>query len=246
MIALHTSSLHHYGLNRIFGFAKEAGYDGIEIAVDKNDYDTQNAEYIKRLSEKYELPVVALHSPENGSEKSVQHVISMAEYLGCSVVVITPPKLMDFSFTRWLKKEAPALRKKKNIQLALENTGGDTFLGFLPSRSLNNITDLKNFGMVALDTSATAAKKEDLIRFYERLRKLVVHVHLSNVRRHREYSMPNEGILPLESFLKKLKSNGYQGVISMRIRPADLMEGDDEKVVKNLKKAKEFVDGYFN
>jgi sugar phosphate isomerase/epimerase len=246
MIALHTSSLHRYGLNRIFGFAKAAGYDGIEIGVDKNNFDTQNAEYIKRLSEKYELPVLALHAPVNGTEKSVQHVVSMAAYLGCSVVVITPPKLMDFSFTRWLKKEAPALRKKKNIQLALENTGGETFLGFLPGRAMNNISDLKNFGMVALDTSATAAKKADLIRFYEHLKKLVVHVHLSNVRHHKEYSMPNEGVLPLESFLKKLKSNGYQGVISMRIRPADLGEGDDEKVVKNLKKAKEFVDGYFN
>ena len=111
---------------------------------------------------------------------------------------------------------------------------------------MNNITDLKNFGMVSIDTSATAAKKNDLIRFYEHLKKLVVHVHLSNVRHHREYSLPNEGVLPLESFLKKLKDNGYEGAISMRIRPADLMEGDDDKVVKNLKKAKDFVDSYFN
>jgi sugar phosphate isomerase/epimerase len=246
MIALHTSSLHRYGLNRIFELAKAAGYDGIEIGVDKNNFDTQNAEYIKKLSDEFQLPVVALHAPANGSEKSVEHVINMAAFLGCSVVVITAPKITDFSFTRWLKKEAPLLRKKKGIQLALVNSGGETFLGFLPGRSLNNLTDLKNFGMVALDTSATAAKKNDLIRFYESLKKLVVHIHLSNVRHHREYSLPNEGVLPLESLLKKLKSNGYEGAISIQVRPADLMEGDDEKVVKNLKKAKEFVDSYFN
>lgn len=50
MISLHTSSLSKYGLNRIFEFARDAGFDGIEIAVDKNDYDTQNAEYIKKNS----------------------------------------------------------------------------------------------------------------------------------------------------------------------------------------------------
>lgn len=245
MIALHTASLHKYGLNRIFEFAKEAGYDGIEVAVDKNDFDTQNAEYIKKLSEEFKMPVVALHAPENGTEKSVEHVVEMAIYLKCPVVVITPPKLTDFKFTRWIKKEAPILRKKKGIQLALSNTGGKTMLGFLPERALNNVSDLKKFGMVSLDTSMTSSKKEDLIRFYEHLKKLVVHVHISNVKRRKEYSLPNEGILPLESFLKKLHNNKYEGAISVRVRPAELSAGNDEKVVKILKKVKDFIEDYF-
>lgn len=245
MIALHTASLHKYGLNRIFEFAKEAGYDGIEVAVDKNDFDTQNAEYIKKLSEEFKMPVVALHAPENGTEKSVEHVVEMAIYLKCPVVVITPPKLTDFKFTRWIKKEAPILRKKKGIQLALSNTGGKTMLGFLPERALNNVSDLKKFGMVSLDTSMTSSKKEDLIRFYEHLKKLVVHVHISNVKRRKEYSLPNEGILPLESFLKKLNNNKYEGAISVRVRPAELSAGNDEKVVKILKKVKDFIEDYF-
>jgi sugar phosphate isomerase/epimerase len=245
MIALHTASLKKYGLNRIFEFAKDAGYDGIEIAVSKDDFDTQNAEYIKKLSSEYKLPVVALHAPENGTQKSVEHVVEMAIYLKCPVVVITPPKLTDFKFTRWVKKEAPLLRKKKHIQLALANAGGKTMLGFLPERALNNVSDLKKFGMVTLDTSMTSSKKEDLIRFYEHLKKLVVHVHLSNVRRRKEYSLPNEGILPLESFLKKLKDNNFKGAISVRVRPAELSAGDDEKVLKTLKKVKDFIEDYF-
>jgi len=245
MIILHTSSLHKYGLNRIFEFVKKAGYDGIEIEVDKNNFDTQNAEYIKKLSQEFDVPVIALHAPMEGSEKSVQHVVEMAVYLKCPLVVVTPPKFMDFKFTKWLKREVPILRKKRNIQIALANAGGKTFLGLLPERALNNIDDLKKFGMVALDCSMTASKKTDLIRFYEYLKKLVVHVHLSNVRRHKEYSLPNEGILPLESFLKKLKLNKYDGSISVRVRPAELGAGDDELVVKKLKKVKDFIDEYF-
>ncbi|MCK5608599.1 sugar phosphate isomerase/epimerase [Candidatus Pacearchaeota archaeon] len=245
MIALHSSSLHKYGLNRIFEFAKEAGYDGIEIEVSKTNFDTQNAEYIKKLSEEYKLPVVALHAPENGTEKSVEHVVDMAIYLKCPIVVITPPKLTDFKFTRWLKKEIPTLRKKKHINIALTNTGGKTLLGFLPERALNNVSDLKKFGLVALDTSMTASKKEDLIRFYEHLKKLVGHVHLSNVRKRKDYSLPNEGVLPLESFLKKLKDNKYDGAISVRVRPTELSAGDDDKVIKALKKVKDFIEDYF-
>lgn len=245
MITLHTSSLSKYGLNRIFEFAKKAGYDGIEISVDKNNYDTQNAEYIKKLSDEYGLPIVSLHAPVNGSQKSVEHVIEMATYLKCPVVVVTPPKLFDFKSANWLKKEIASLRKKKKIQIALVNAPGETFLGFLPARAMNNITDLKKFGMVVLDTSSTVSKKWDLIRIYEHLSKLVVHVHFSNVRHHKEYSLPNEGVLPLESFLKKLKSHSYKGAISIRVRSTELSAGDDEKVVSKLKKAKEFIDEYY-
>lgn len=245
MITLHTESLNKYGLNRIFEFAKNAGYDGIEIGVNKGNYDTQNAEYIKKLSTEHKLPVVALHTPSNGSITSVEFVAEMAEYLKCPVIVISPPKLLDFKFTNWLKKEVPNLRKKKKIQIALANASGETLLGFLPARALNNITDLKKFGMVALDCSSTVSKKWDLIRIYEHLKKLVVHVHLSNVRKHKEYSLPNEGVLPLESFLKKLKANNYKGAISVRVKPTELKAGDDDKVLKRLKKVKTFVNEYF-
>ena len=246
MIALHTSSLNKYGLSRIFEFAKAAGYDGIEIGVDKNDFDTQNADYIKKLSDQFGLPIVALHSPVNGSTKSVKHVIEMAEYLNCPVVIVTPPKLLDFSFANWLKKEVPEIRKKKRIQIALVNTPGKTILGFLPERMMNNLSDLKKFGMAALDCSSAASKKwGNLMSVYERLKKLVVHVHLSNIKNHKDYALPNQGILPLESFLRKLKANDYKGAISIRVRPSELSAGDDEVVVEKLKKVKTFVDEFF-
>lgn len=247
MISLHTSSLNKYGLNRIFEFVKEAGYDGIEIAVDKNNFDTQNAEYIKKLSDEHSLPVVALHSPANGTAKSVEHVVDMADYLNCPVVIITPPKLLDFKFINWLKKNAPALRKKKHVQIALVNAPGKTVLGFLPDRAMNSLTDMKKFGMAALDCSSAASKKwGNLMSVYEHLKKLVVHVHLSNINKHKEYALPNEGVLPLESFLKKLKSNDYKGAISVRVRPTELAAGDDEKVIAALKKVKKFVEEYYS
>lgn len=246
MIALHSNSLSKYGLNRIFEFAKAAGYDGMEIAVDKNNYDTQNAEYIKKLSDEHRLPILALHAPVNASAKSVEHVVEMAVYLECPVVVVTAPKLLDFKFTNWLKKKSHTLEKKKHIQIALLNTPEKTMFGFLPDRAMNSVADLKKFGMAALDTSSAASKKwGNLMSVYNHLKKLIVHVHLSNIHKHKEYSLPNEGVLPLESFLKKLKQGDYKGALSIRVRPSQLHAGDDDKVIAQLKKVKEFVDEFY-
>jgi len=245
MLVLHTTSLHKYGLNRIFEFAKKAGYDGIEIGVEKSNYDTQNAEYIKDLSREYKMPVVALHAPVNGSIKSINHVVDMAAYLKCPIVSISTPKLFDFKLTNWLKKEASALRKKKDIQLTLINAPGKTILGVLPERAMNNLSDLKKFGMVTLDCSSTFSKRWDLIKTYKHLQPLIVHIHLSNVHRQKEYALPNEGSLPIENFLAKVKANNYKGALSLMVRPSELEAGDDERVIKSLKKVKEFVDEYF-
>lgn len=245
MLILHTNSLNQYGINRIFEFAKAAGYEGIEVGVDKKNFDTQNAEYLKRLSDECGLPIVALETPSAASPKSVEHVISMAEYLGAAQVVISPPKLLDFKFINWLKKEIPILRKKKSTNIALKNASGKTWLGFLPAQAMNNISDLKEFKMVALDTSLTVSKRVELMRVYESLKKCIVHIHLSNVRRHKEYALPMEGILPLESLLKKLKENKYEGAVSLLVRPSELDAGDDEKVVRKLIKVREFYEEYF-
>jgi sugar phosphate isomerase/epimerase len=170
----------------------------------------------------------------------------MAVYLKCPVVVITPPKLLDFKFANWLKKKTPSLRKKKHVQIALLNAPGKTVLGFLPDRAMNSLSDMKKFGMAALDTSSAASKKwGNLMSVYNHLKKLIVHVHLSNINRHKEYSLPNEGILPLESFLKKLKTSNYKGTLSIRVRPTELSAGDDDKVIAKLKKVKAFVDEFF-
>jgi len=43
----------------------------------------------------------------------------------------------------------------------------------------------------------------------------------------------------------KLKLNKFTGAISVKVRPTELSAGDDEKVVKNLKKVKKFIEEYF-
>ena len=99
MLALSTGSLYTYGLNRVFGLAKEAGFDGVEVLVDGR-WDTRQADYLKHLMDRHGLPVVSLHSPFHliqvpGWERDpiwrLKKTVELAEALGAQVVVAHPP-----------------------------------------------------------------------------------------------------------------------------------------------------------
>lgn len=169
----------------------------------------------------------------------------MAKILGTKVIVIQPPKIFDFQYSTWLKNEIPKIRQRENISIALENAPSETFLGIIPEHSMNNVIDLKKFKHVCIDTTRVASRKEDLIRIYKTLKPYLVHTHLSNIKNGTPYSMPDTGILPIESFLTKLKQDGFPGTISMKINPKFMDVGDDNKVKKHLDDLKKYFITYF-
>lgn len=245
MLTISTDSLKGYGLNRIFRFIKEAGFDGVDLFLDPHDFDTQNAEYIKSLMDEIGLPVLALQTPSNATAKNVLEAVDIAKQLGTKVIVVQPPKMFNFKYIKWLTNEVPKIRQREEISIALENASNETFLGIIPEHALNNLNELRKFKHAALDTTRVGQRKDDLIRVYHILKKYLVHVHLSNVKKGKPYSLPSEGILPLESFLTKLKQEGYRGAISFKIHPKFLQAGDDKKVIKHLGECKKFYQEYF-
>ena len=246
MLLLSTDSLRGYGLNRIFELAKKAGYDGIDLGVDFGLFDTVNAEYIQGLIKEYDLPVHAISTPKQISQKHIKDVVNLAKKLDSKVLVLQPPKILNFKLASWLRKEVPKLREKEQISIALENAPAGTFLGFIPEHAMSNLSELKKFKHVSLDTSRVGEQRDDLIRKYGALKKYLVHVHLSNLHAGKKYHLLNEGILPLESFMTKLKQDGYPGALSVKIRPKLLHAGDsDEEVLSWLDKTKKFYDKYY-
>jgi len=245
MIALSTDSLQGYGLNRIFKFTKDAEFNGIDLVIDPKNYDSQNADYIKELSNKYKIPVISIQTPPNSNPKKVEKAIEIAKKLNCKIIVIQPPKLFEFKYISWLKKEIPKIRQKENISIALENAPSSTFLGIIPDHAMNNLSALRDFKHVCLDTSRIAQKEQDIIRIYRALHKYVVHIHLSNVKGSKLYCLPEKGILPLESLLSKMKQEDYPGAFSIKVNPKELKAGDDEKVIQTLKNTKKFYEKFF-
>jgi sugar phosphate isomerase/epimerase len=98
LIALSTGSLHTYGLSRVFSLAAEVGFEGVEIMVDRPN-DNRNASYLRHLSEKHGLPIVALHSPFVRSVPNwpanqlgrLERTVALAQELDVPVVVTHLP-----------------------------------------------------------------------------------------------------------------------------------------------------------
>ncbi len=245
MLILCTESLQGYGLNRIFEFAKKAKYDGIDVNINFNQYDTINGDYLKSLSRDYELPIHAISAPKQIADKKIPKLVKLAKTVNAKVIILHPPKILDFKLSSWLKKEIPKLREKESISIALENAPAGTFLGFIPEYAMTNTQELKKFKHISLDTARIGEQKKDLIRAYTSFKKYLVHVHLSNFHKGKKYAPIQEGILPMESFLTKLKQDKYPGAISLKILPKHFKAGEDDKVLDELERAKKFFDKYY-
>ena len=245
MFAISTETLKGYGLNRIFQIVKAAGFDGVDLCIDPKNFDTQNVDYIKSLVDQTGVPVLAIQTPPNCNSHKVQEVVKMAKTLGTRVIVIQAPKIFDFKYAQWLKNEVPKLRQKENISIAMENAPTESFLGLIPGHAMGNVLDLKKFKHACIDTTRVAMKKDDLIRIYKALKKYLVHIHLSNVKAGTPYYLPSKGILPLESFLTKLKQDNFVGTISLKVNGKFLNAGEDDRLLKALAEQKLFLDTYF-
>lgn len=244
MFLLSTDSLRGYGLNRIFEFAKETGFEGLEVALDVRQFDTQDAEYLNELQKQYGLPIRVVRAFPNSTIKQTMLALEIAHAVDAKVLVIEPPRLFDFKYKDWIKKQVPAFRKKYQISIALKNGPSEYLWGILPGRAMSSIPDLQSFKEVCLDVSNLYGKKIDLMRAYDIMKPYLTHVHLSNVNKGLDHSLLEEGIMPLESFLTKLKKDGYDKDISLVVRPKSLSAGDDKVMMKNLEKTRKFYDKY--
>ena len=73
-----TDSFSNCGLDLIFDLAKEAGFDGIDLAIRKGN-DSLNVHYVKKLTIKHELPVKSIQISNNITQKEMEKALDMCE-----------------------------------------------------------------------------------------------------------------------------------------------------------------------
>ncbi len=244
MLLLHTESLPHYSLEHIFSFAKKANYDGIELSINTN-FDTQNFEYLKLLESRYNIPIKAFTIITKKEEILTIPFQNTVREFPETVINLISPKLFSYKYKKWLETLVPKLAKKYNLLFCRRNISLQTFLGFIPQYTDNSLFILKEKGMVCLDLSALASTNEEIMKNISFLGNKLGHIYLSNVMRHIPYSLPQKGILPIESFLTKLAHTRYKYNFSLLVDPTVLYEGDDKKVLEKLIESREFFEKYF-
>jgi len=253
-----TGSLYTYGLERCFGFAAEAGFDGIELMVDER-WDTRQSAYLQKLVARHGLSIYAVHSPfrpvpgwPGGMVEAIEQSVTLAEKLNATTVVHHLPIKVGLIFVTiqgrrqivpipgwnpahayhdWLSDGGyQKLQKQTSVKLCIENMPAWRALGRRWNGFHWNTPEaLTQFTTLTLDTTHLGTWGLEPANVYARWRQRVQHVHLSNFDGH-EHRLPLVGHLDLGRFLGALAADGYMGSVTMELAPQALNAGrsDDE------------------
>jgi hypothetical protein len=133
MILLSTSSLRGYGLHKIFTLAREAHYDGICLDLNPLDFDTENALYVRALSEEFNMPVISITAYERRmNAKIVDQIIEMTKIIGNKTINFYPPHRLDKD-GEWFSEYLPKIQQRhKDLDITIINIEPKTFLFLIP------------------------------------------------------------------------------------------------------------------
>ena len=170
-VVFSTGSLHPFGLERVYGWAAEVGFDGVEVMMDER-WDTHQADYLKGLARRHGVPILALHPPlyrgawRLGPEETLIRVARLARRIGAPVVVAHPPA-PGRPLARWSAGPLSEARAEEGVCVAVENMPRSQPRGFfgLPRPGSCYLPEhLLGVGDVTIDTSHVGASKVDLMR----------------------------------------------------------------------------------
>lgn len=260
---LSTGSLWSYSLERLFAFAAEAGFDGLELLVDMR-WETRQAAYLHTLMHRHQLPILALHSPflpnipgwPHNQPERISCTVDLASELGAEVVVhhlpqrlgsvwvqipgrffpVPFPRNQDAPYRRWLEKEYRPFQATTSVKLCIENMPAYHRLGRRWNLwHWNSIEEIIQFPNLTMDTTHLGTWGLEPVEIYQKLQGRVSHIHLSNYD-GREHIRPENGRLHLDQLLSHLSKTGYPGLVSLELQPDDLGAGQpDQTIIDRLK-----------
>jgi sugar phosphate isomerase/epimerase len=244
-----TGSLYPFGLERVYAWACEAGFDGVEIMMDER-WDTHQQVYLRSLAERHGVPILAFHTPlyrgawRLGPEETLVRVARQAGRMDVPVVVTHPPP-PGRRLERWKNGPLREAREQGSV-VAVENMPRNRAGGLFRARrgSCYLPEHLADVGEVTFDTSHAGASKVDVLRAHSVLAMQLRHVHLSdsNLEAGRdEHRLPGKGRLPLKPFLAALATSGYSGAVSLELKPWPLGAPDPETILSRMRAALEFT-----
>lgn len=248
-VVFSTGSLYPFGLERIYSWMAEVGFDGAEIMMDER-WDTHQAHYLTELAERYEVPVRALHPPLGRGawrldpEENLVRSAKLAAKVGADVVVAHPPA-DGIRLQGW--REGPlADARKSGAAVAVENMPRDRAGHFIfqwDRQYCYRPELLLSLGDVTLDTSHLAVSGIGIMYAFEILEGQLRHIHLSDSKRtgRDEHRVPGRGSLPLKEFLNALAGSNYPGVVSLELKPWPLGTPDERVILDRMREALEYT-----
>jgi sugar phosphate isomerase/epimerase len=248
MFYISTSSLSGYWLHKIFLLTKASWYDGVDLVIDFDNFDTIDFAYLQSLSTETGVTIRAITAPERKvTKRQIDAIYGLASELEVTVINLHPPHRLDREkdwFWEYLKMIS---EKYPRITANIVNAPPKTWLFIISEYGDARPETIKK---ITSHTALSIANVEpesgiDLMKTFTLLGNTIWHVYLSDKTEERGHAFPWEGNMPLESLLIRMKEAGYEGSFSLLVDPEELAAWDDKKVLTRLEEARIFLHKYF-
>lgn len=219
-----------YSLEKMFAFAKQVGYDGIEM-TESIATRWMGSKKIKAISNYYDLPITSVHHSLTrmvlSTFGSVRRLMRRAEGVGAEAVVVhiaSVHKTFQPDYFRQIKQ----LERKYNIVVAFENAMSqfksiktpaaeytydpEKFVKFIKQEDI----------AVTYDIGHMAGLNANLVEMYEKLKSHLRIIHLQDYMNGYDHQKLGSGTLPLPEFLQHLVKDDYKGLITLEVFPRNL------------------------
>jgi sugar phosphate isomerase/epimerase len=246
-IGLSSASVYPEGTVAAFELAGKLGYDGVEVMV-WTDPISQDPYALKRLSDHYSVPILAIHAPclyvtqrvwTTDPWMKLQKAQFAAELLGAQTVVVHPPFRWQREYARNFRKGIDRMAGETDIRFAVENMfpmrlRGREVSAYQPSWDV--AFDDEDYRDYTLELSHTAVSQSDAVSMLDAMGRCLSHVHIADgtgVAKD-EHLVPGRGSQPCAEVLETLAARGFHGHVIVEIntrraldraeREADLAE----------------------
>jgi sugar phosphate isomerase/epimerase len=245
-VALSTASCYPESCTAAFEMAAALGYDGVEVMV-WTDPVSQDPEALRRLSDHYGVPVLAIHAPcllitqrvwSSDPWAKLQRARAVAETVGASTVVVHPPFRWQREYARSFVEGIQRMGQETDVRFAVENmfpwrARNRELAAYLPDWNPLNA----DYPDVTLDLSHTSVSGSDALEMADELGERLAHLHLADGvgSAKDEHLVPGRGDQPCAAMLERLAGQGFDGTVVLEVntrravdrdeREADLAEG---------------------
>ncbi len=244
-IALSTVSVYPESAAAAFEIASRLGYDGVEVMV-MTDAVSQDPDELRRLSDLYGVPILAIHAPcllitqrVWGSDPwgKLVRARQAAELFDAQTVVVHPPFRWQREYARDFVRGLKRMADDTHVRFAVENmypwrAASRELAAYSPGWDVRD----EDYPHTTLDLSHTAVSGSDGMQMARDFGDSLVHMHLADGSGSAkdEHLIPGRGTQPCGEVLEYLARRNFDGVVVVEVstrkaanraeREADLAE----------------------
>ena len=246
-VSLSTASGYPLGCAATFELAARLGYDGVEVMV-WTDPVSQDPYALQRLSQHYQVPILAVHAPcliitqrvwTTDPWTKLQKAQFAAELLGADTVVVHPPFRWQREYAKTFQRGIARMAHETHVRFAVENmfplrVRGREVSAYQPTWDVT--ADEHGYPDYTLDLSHSAVSQSDAMAMLSAMGDRLSHLHIADGTGlpKDEHLIPGRGDQPVAEVLEAVAARGFDKHVIVEVntrraldraeREADLLE----------------------